>query len=515
MNVPDLITINPDLVTLGIVTCMIWLFIRALRSENRSGSASYLVSLGIFGTFLGITIALFGFDPEQIQASVPELIGGMKVAFISSAVGIAFSLILKFPSLGSSGAGSAEAKTADDIFLVMVEQKKQLESLHSALVGEADSTLLTQLQLIRTEGRDQADMIRSSLDDFARTLAENNSAAFIEALEGAVREFNDKISEQFGENFAQLNEAVGRLLDWQEHYREQLKTTIELFADIGRQLKQASSEISDVAQQTQSLARVSEQQAEWLQAQKTAQIELEARLEAFSDLAETARSAFPLINKNLEDITKGFGDSVETMLGSMTEVVGRVEGSAETLSEQVDSSLMGMRDQVLESNELSQGAIRKSIEELDQALGDALNRALESNAHSQRAIQESIEEAFPLISKNLEDITKGVGDSVETMLGSMTEVVGRVEGSAETLSEQVDSSLAGMKDQVLESNARSQSAIQDSIEELDQALGDALTKSLESLGGELASLSRQFVDDYTPLTDNLREVVRIAEGIEA
>jgi len=315
--------------------------------------------------------------------------------------------------LNVSGTGSTEAKTADDIFLVMVEQTKQLKGLQGALVGSADSTLLTQLQLIRSEASDNSKMIKTSLDDFANTLAENNSAAFIEALEGAVREFNDKISQQFGENFAQLNDAVGRLLEWQEQYRLQLNSMIELFADIELRLKEASSEISDVAEQTQSLARVSEQQAQWLEAQKTAQVELEARLEAFSALAENAKSALPVINKNLEDITKGVGDSVETMLGSMTAVVGRVEGSAETLSEQVDSSLVGMRDQVLKSNELSQRAIRESIEELD------------------------------------------------------------------------------------------------------QALGDALIKSLESLGGELASLSRQFVDDYSPLTDKLRDVVRIAEEHQA
>jgi hypothetical protein len=83
------------------------------------------------------------------------------------------------------------------------------------------------------------------------------------------------------------------------------------------------------------------------------------------------------------------------------------------------------------------------------------------------------------------------------------------------LSEQVDSSLVGMRDQVLKSNELSQRAIRESIEELDQALGDALIKSLESLGGELASLSRQFVDDYSPLTDKLRDVVRIAEEHQA
>ena len=44
-------------------------------------------------------------------------------------------------------------------------------------------------------------------------------------------------------------------------------------------------------------------------------------------------------------------------------------------------------------------------------------------------------------------------------------------------------------------------------------LENVLTTSLTSLGGQLASLSNKFAEDYTPLTDQLREVVHIAKGI--
>ena len=48
---------------------------------------------------------------------------------------------------------------------------------------------------------------------------------------------------------------------------------------------------------------------------------------------------------------------------------------------------------------------------------------------------------------------------------------------------------------------------------LDTALQEELTKALESLGSQLVSLSRQFVDDYSPLTQKLREVVQMANGM--
>jgi hypothetical protein len=48
---------------------------------------------------------------------------------------------------------------------------------------------------------------------------------------------------------------------------------------------------------------------------------------------------------------------------------------------------------------------------------------------------------------------------------------------------------------------------------LDTALQNELTRALESLGSQLTSLSRRFVDDYSPLTAQLREVVQMASNL--
>jgi len=45
---------------------------------------------------------------------------------------------------------------------------------------------------------------------------------------------------------------------------------------------------------------------------------------------------------------------------------------------------------------------------------------------------------------------------------------------------------------------------------LDTALKHQLSTSLESLGRQLAALSKRFVEDYTPLTESLRRVVELA-----
>lgn len=51
-------------------------------------------TLGVLGTFLGITVGLVGFDPQDLQTSIPQLLNGLKTAFFTSLAGMFCSLLL-------------------------------------------------------------------------------------------------------------------------------------------------------------------------------------------------------------------------------------------------------------------------------------------------------------------------------------------------------------------------------------------------------------------------------------
>jgi flagellar motor component MotA len=50
-------------------------------------------TIGILGTFLGIAYGLFYFDVKNMDESIPELLNGLKTAFIASIFGIIGLLI--------------------------------------------------------------------------------------------------------------------------------------------------------------------------------------------------------------------------------------------------------------------------------------------------------------------------------------------------------------------------------------------------------------------------------------
>ena len=56
---------------------------RGLRNNSKK-NAGFLTSLGIFGTFLGIAVGLWYFEPSDIDGSVKSLLGSMKSLYIIS-----------------------------------------------------------------------------------------------------------------------------------------------------------------------------------------------------------------------------------------------------------------------------------------------------------------------------------------------------------------------------------------------------------------------------------------------
>ena len=72
---------------------------RSNKAKRRSIFADYaptlLTSLGILGTFTGIVSGLLNFDIEHIDTSISTLLGGMKTAFLTSVIGVCFSIGLK------------------------------------------------------------------------------------------------------------------------------------------------------------------------------------------------------------------------------------------------------------------------------------------------------------------------------------------------------------------------------------------------------------------------------------
>lgn len=373
---------------------------------------SILTSIGIFGTFIGVALGLAGFDTSDIQASVPDLLNGLKTAFWTSIAGLAGALTIKFRYAISSMRVRAhrEAKqtaTMDDLAW-------HLERISNHLSGEEDEALTVMLkdqhqaQLARQQ--EMIDVIRNYQAD----MTEANKTALQEAIGHVMREFNTRIEEQYGENFRRLNEAVGRMAEWQQQNREQINQLVESNKSSAESARAGAEAFERLIKQTQSFTSVAEDMETLLSALRTQSENLRDYLSTFSSLVADAHQGLPQLENRILQLTDTLRDVVEGQGAQMRQLLEDAAGGIRDTSEKVNEALV---------NGTTTAQTR---------LGQQLNELLERN---------------------------------DTQ-----------------------------------------------IKKLDEAMEAELNKALKSFGYQLTALSEKFVNDYTPLTDRLHDLIRAAEA---
>jgi hypothetical protein len=396
-----------------IFLCVTGLIVHLFAYNERTAhdGPTLFTTAGIFFTFVGIAEGLYGFDVSSIETSLPGLLAGLKTAFFASVIGVFIALSLKVRLLlfGVSGSShkKSEGATVDDLV-------DQIADLREAIAGSDGRSLMSEIILQRRDSNDRLDALRRSLTEFLERAAENNSKALIDALREVIRDFNSKISEQFGENFKQLNAAVGQLLEWQKAYRAQLTELID----------HQSTSAKDMA---------------------------------------VAAAAFQSLTNDSQAFTEA-GSSLVTILSSLNEQRSQVE---------------------------------ESIKSLGQLLSTASS-------------------AIPQIERNImqltEQMTFGVQQHQQTITAALTEGTGAMHNASSQMKSSMMEALQAHNQETNNHLRQLSDRMSEQIAKLDLALEKELSKAISTLGSQLTSLSKQFVDDYAPLIDRLRDFTRATRG---
>lgn len=152
---------------------------------------SVFITLGLLGTFMGITYGLLNFktEPDLIKTSIQELLDGLKLAFLTSIYGIVMSLV----------------------FGKMVKYK--MHKGH-AIEPEFESELK------------ELKIMNKHLQSLSANLANSIDNAIVQSLKGVVEDVNDTfkkfIDQLVSENFQRLTESIDRLTEWQETYHKEI-----------------------------------------------------------------------------------------------------------------------------------------------------------------------------------------------------------------------------------------------------------------------------------------------------
>lgn len=98
-------------------------------------------------------------------------------------------------------------------------------------------------------------------------------------------------------------------------------------------------------------------------------------------------------------------------------------------------------------------------------------------------------------------------DQMEEMFSVANSTMEDFRGTMQESIQQTREQLRGLIDQQGED-------MKVNMKQLDNDLGEELTKALQTLGNQLATLSNKFVQDYSPLTDQLRNLVELSRRVQ-
>ena len=551
--------------------------------------ASILTVIGVFGTFLGIFIGLQSFNIDKIDASIPDLLKGLRFAFLTSLVGIGSAILLKgvvsplfqrkdrHPSeaererffevlkgIETSGESNLlaqlkaltktvekeesknreQSKAAWEAFYILVREEgsNSRDALDS--IKEGQNATLAQLKTLTTT-------VSENVGEIAAKVGEIATGQLIEALKEVIRDFNKNLTEQFGENFKQLNEAVEKTVVWQEQYRQQMDELADEFRIAAQSIEQTRESAGAIAESSSTIADRSNSIVNCVERLDPILHTLNDQLEAFSELRQRALNAFPLIENRLNELTSSFSDTVQT---AITDSHASMEGQRIALETQTDQLQQVVANTTQQFNQLtthfsdavgtaiaeSHNSMNNQRNELTARFGDletTMNAVLANTTHQFNqltthfsdavgtAIAEShnsmnnqrneltaqfseLGAAMNAANQQLQDVINDIGDQLDSVFERSANQITQVTTDfTQNLTRQLADTLQNQSRELSNIVERNREDMENHVNTLNQSLREELTKSLTTLAGYLESLSNGFVQNYTEVASSYTQAI--------
>lgn len=202
---------------------------------NRHLLASTVVSFGLLGTFGGIFWGLLEFNVNSIEESLPQLLEGLKTAFLTSIAGMGSSLLLKLTP--AFYAIRKEKETPDQeqeetklLFSLLSSIEKNTANIHTSEKAESSSQP-------HLEGlQDTLENINSTLHTLQQT--QEDSAGKMTAVLKELQTLLEGLNQTSGQLGTYLNKSVSMSVNQQERIATQMNNLGDLVKNTGTQFEQ-------------------------------------------------------------------------------------------------------------------------------------------------------------------------------------------------------------------------------------------------------------------------------------
>ncbi len=467
----------------------------------RSIVPGLMTTLGIFGTFWGIFIALVPLDLANLhdQDNIPALLKGMTTAFTTSLLGLLCAIVTK-TVWSTKRFISNDAKTAQENLAY------RLDEIKFALSGKNsdDDSVLSQLKGLREESAAGFNSIMGlastientlikSLDSMTHEIREVVGKQLANSLKELIANIEQALIKQFGATFVQFNEAVQALKKWQEDHRLQVEQLTEAFEKTAtgiEGIRSACAELPDTAEKLREITANAQDPIR----------ELNEQMVAFASLRQQAEEAFPVIKQNLDQIGEDLKSSADSFDGLETTIRAVFENSkqtAEAHANNVDSLVATMKE-----------SISEAVTKIMQDATDLTNQHAANVNELAKSMQHNLDEAIEKVASTTSTASNRLVQQVEALVGSTMQ---KVTTSLEALivhatalstahSETVQSLVANMRQTMEQAqedvSLEVQAIIEKSVRELEEQTTEELTRVTNTWGNSVVSVAEALAKEF-------------------
>jgi uncharacterized protein YukE len=188
---------------------------------------------------------------------------------------------------------------------------------------------------------DQFEKTNQALQDAIDVLSKGATEEIIKALEIVISDFNKNLTDQFGDNFKQLNTAVVNLLEWQKQFKEIIEKDYDLLIEVRKSLDSSSETLELISTRNKEVTDVYTQLKTLIETYDVQLTSLNKQLESYSNMGREASKAFESLSTGFEKVQSGMGVQSEAIASLTKDIATKLPESLGTL----ENTLVGLTSQ--------------------------------------------------------------------------------------------------------------------------------------------------------------------------
>lgn len=473
-----------------LVSYILYFFLKEKQYSKESVLGNIASTIGVLGTFVGISIGLWKFNPNDITSSVPLLLSGMKIAFATSIIGMAASIFMKYIALKNE-----DEENIDDIMELFNTMIAESRNVNNTLIENQKQTenVLNKVSEIWASHQENLTVELKS-----EILNLNNNT--ISKQEELIGEFK-----KLGECFTLLNSGVNNLLTWQENYKETIENTTKELETVIQTIHNADESIESISKNSSLIKENNENLSEVLkEINKTQNVIIESN-KSIIEISNTAKESIPQINEHFTNIDNRTKESTAYLQTLISENLNNIKSYLEKITEDV---LSKTTQSIYENNrqfkyEISEHisqckmliySLKDLIPDINEHLLSTQKRFNKTLIHFNEEVQNSFKENTYEINKQVQLLKENTANINNTLDDTISESTKRLENITVATSNQIKTMAEEMEKLCVRK-----------IEKLDNTLIEEFTDALSCLAGQLVTISEGFSGDYYRLLEELKE----------